>query len=160
LNFGLPGTPEFRGFEVDLSRAIARELGVEVEYRSALWSVILDELRQARLDVVCSAATITEARRRDVEFSDPYLDIRLVLVTRAGMSIRGVGDLDRRTVGVRSATEAERFARIQAPGARFEGCSCFLPWIVRSRERLRSRRIIVGVLASSQATTERRSRSR
>ena len=55
---------DFEGFEVDLMQAVSSHLGLPVKYKSALWSEIIEELKQGRLDVLCSAATITEERKR------------------------------------------------------------------------------------------------
>jgi ABC-type amino acid transport substrate-binding protein len=90
LNFGTPAGRDFRGFEVDLIEAIAGRLGLRAAYRSARWSDILADLAARRLDAVCGAATVTDDRRRAVEFSDPYLDVLLALVVRAGDEATGV----------------------------------------------------------------------
>lgn len=113
LCFGLPGTPEFRGFEVDLLEALASRLGVELRCRSALWSVALDELRSGRMDMICTAATITAERRQMVEFSDPYFEAKLALIVRQGETVRWPDGMAGKTVGVRVATTAEEFLRGQ-----------------------------------------------
>jgi glutamine transport system substrate-binding protein len=118
MNFGLPGSPEFRGFEVDLTNAIANQLAIDVEYRCALWRVLLTQLSDGDVDIVCSAATITPARREVVEFSDPYLDTQLAIVMGADRSIEHLVDLAHLTTGVRISTVAEEFARAQIPADR------------------------------------------
>lgn len=118
LNFGLPGSPEFRGFEVDLMHEVAHGLGLAARFHSALWSEILADLVAHRVDVVCGAATVTPERARVVAFSRPYLQIRLVLVTRVGESVDDLRDLGGRLVGVRAATEAERQLQARVPAAR------------------------------------------
>jgi polar amino acid transport system substrate-binding protein len=118
LNFGVPGSTDFKGLEVDLTAAIAAWLHLTPRYRGALWSIILDELAARRLDMVCGAATVTEARRQVVSFSDPYLDIHLVLVARAKHYVRQLEDLGGRNVGVRAGTEAEKLVRSRVPSAR------------------------------------------
>ena len=117
LNFGLPGSPDFRGFEVDLMHATARHLSLEPRFRSALWSRILTELKGHQLDVVCGAATVTPERAREVAFSRPYLEVSLVLVVRTEEPVRVLRDLAGRKVGVRAATEAERHIGAQVPAA-------------------------------------------
>lgn len=115
LCFGLPGSLNFRGFEVDLMTAIASKLVVSLKWRSALWSTIFAELESGRLDMICTAATITEERRQRVDFSDPYLETELALIVRKDSPIRSVDDLTDRTVGVRIATVAEAFVRGRCP---------------------------------------------
>jgi ABC-type amino acid transport substrate-binding protein len=111
LCFGLPDTPDFRGFEVDLLGAIAATLGVTLRYRSARWSEAFAELQAGRLDMICSAATITAERRNIVAFSDPYLEAELALIVRHDSLVRRSEDLRDRTIGVRVATVAEAFVR-------------------------------------------------
>ncbi len=56
LHTGHPG----EGFEVDLLQAVAERVGVRIRYESALWRQIVDKLVRHELDMICSAATITE----------------------------------------------------------------------------------------------------
>jgi ABC-type amino acid transport substrate-binding protein len=109
LCFGLPDSPDFRGFEVDLVRAIASKLRVTLRWKSALWSAAFAELESGHLDMICTAATITPQRCQRVDFSEPYLETELVLIVRRESSIRYLDDLTGRTVGVRIATVAEDF---------------------------------------------------
>jgi polar amino acid transport system substrate-binding protein len=115
LNFGLPGGHDFRGFEVDLMDAVALRLGLAARFRSARWSRILEELKEHQLDVLCAAATVTPERARAVAFSRPYLEVTLVLVVRASEPASDLRQLTGRKVGVRFATEAERYLRTQVP---------------------------------------------
>jgi ABC-type amino acid transport substrate-binding protein len=107
---GHPG----EGFEVDLLGAIATRLGFSVRYQSALWSEILAQLLERKLDMVCTAATITEERRKIVDFSRPYFEFELSIVVGRNQAIRGVQVLAGRVVGVRTATTAEEFVRRRA----------------------------------------------
>ncbi len=118
LNFGIPGSPDFRGFEVDLTRAIAERLGLEATYVSALWSRMLDDLQQGRVDLVCTAATVTPERAAVFDFSEPYLDTVLVIVTRGESRLRAAADLAGRVVGTRVATVAGEYARARLGQAR------------------------------------------
>lgn len=111
LCFGLPGEADFRGFEIDMLAELATQLDVHFDYTSALWSRILTELQAGRIDLICTAATITEARRGAVAFSQPYLDSSLVLVTRRGGPPINSHSLEGARVGVRVATVAESFVR-------------------------------------------------
>ncbi len=70
-----PDAPDFDGFEVNLTKAIAERLGLSVKYKSALWSECISNLQAGRIDMICTAATITESRKKVVDFSLPYLNI-------------------------------------------------------------------------------------
>ena len=108
LQSGHPG----EGFEVDLLRAVADRVGVELRYQSALWSSLVERLLDGRVDMICSAATITAERKRAVDFSAPYLEFELAVVVRAEAHPDPVsGELDGLAVGVRAATTAEQHVR-------------------------------------------------
>ncbi|MFL5493891.1 MAG: substrate-binding periplasmic protein, partial [Gemmatimonadales bacterium] len=114
LHSGHPG----EGFEVDLLQAIADRIGVSIRYESALWRQIVDKLVHHELDMICSAATITEERRQLVDFSIPYLDFPLAIVGRAaGPPIQRQADLAGRVIGVRVATTAEQFVQEHLPSS-------------------------------------------
>ena len=117
LCFGLPGTPDFSGFEVDLLFSIGAKLGLTLRCQSVPWLVALEDLQHGRLDMLCRAVSITPERRRLVEFSDPYLETALALVVRLGSAIQGPDDLIGIRVGVRRGTIAEQFLRTQCPAA-------------------------------------------
>ncbi|MDF1503622.1 ABC transporter substrate-binding protein [Roseisolibacter sp. H3M3-2] len=106
------GTPEggdFRGYEVDLLAALAARIGAALRFRRAYWSAIVADLAAGRVDAVCSAATVTPERAREVDFCRPHLHLTLAVVTRAG-DPAGTALAGRR-VGVRAGTTAEAYAR-------------------------------------------------
>jgi polar amino acid transport system substrate-binding protein len=106
---GDPEAGDFRGYEVDLLEALAERLGVTLRYRRAYWSAIVGDLADGRIDAVCSAATVTPERAREVDFCRPHLRITLAVVARAGDG--GGTALAGRRVGVRAGTTAEAYAR-------------------------------------------------
>ncbi len=109
LHMGEPDSPGFSGFEVDLMAAIAADLGVSVRHRSVLWRDMLEELENGRIDVVCTAATVSADRAERVAFSAPYLDIQLAIVAHPDAPIRSIDDLKGANVGVRIATTAAEY---------------------------------------------------
>lgn len=120
LQTGIAGTRDFGGLEIDLCRRLAERLGVELEFVTFPWTRIIDQLLGGAVDVVCSAATITADRARQVRFSDPYLSFALGWVTSADDPVLGGDDLGKRSVGVRKNTVAESYVRshLRAPEVR------------------------------------------
>jgi len=106
---GLPGEPGFEGFEVDLLRALARHLQRPLIFEASLWATLLERLQARRIDVICTAATITPERERQFLFSEPYLRTRLAVVSRRDVPIRTLEEF-RGRVGVRESTPAEAYA--------------------------------------------------
>lgn len=115
MQMGSPETGDFRGFEVSLLEALAIRLGRSLSYRKALWSVIIDELASGRLDLICSAATITPERAQRSAFCTPHLHLSLAAVTPEHLDPRS--DWSHLRLGVRSGTTAECYllARVHSP---------------------------------------------
>ena len=61
------------GFDVDLTQAIADKLGLKLDYQSTAWDGIIPALVAHKFDMVMSAVTITEDRKKEMDFSDSLL---------------------------------------------------------------------------------------
>lgn len=109
MQLGSPETGDFRGYEVDLLNEIGRRIGARLSFRRALWSVIVRELIAGQVDLVCSAASITSEREREVDFCRPHLKLELAVVKRKGITadiaISGL------RLGARRATTAETYIK-------------------------------------------------
>ena len=112
MQMGIPEKGDFRGYEVDLLEEVRRRLGFRLSFRRALWSVIVSELIAGDVDLVCSAATATKERQREVDFCIPHLKLALAVVKRDGIAvdtaIKGL------RLGVRRGTTAEVYAKQHA----------------------------------------------
>jgi glutamine transport system substrate-binding protein len=112
MELGEPGSADFRGYEVDILKALAERFGLRLRYRRAVWSQILDELQRGLIDVVCTAATYTPERARELDYGRPYLDMALsVVVGRNGSGGSDVDAFRGRRFVVRTATTAEAYIR-------------------------------------------------
>ena len=63
---------EFKGIEIDFVRTAAKKLGRKVEVRRCPFDELLGRVKSGEADVAVSVITITDARKEDVDFSDPY----------------------------------------------------------------------------------------
>ncbi len=106
---GVPGDPEFKGFEVDLMHALAERLERPLAFHASLWTELLERLQADQLDLICTAATITPERERQFLFSAPYLRTRLAVISRRDGTVVGLTGFSGR-VGVREGTPAEAYA--------------------------------------------------
>ncbi|MGA8619839.1 MAG: ABC transporter substrate-binding protein [Candidatus Sulfotelmatobacter sp.] len=109
MQLGNPDAGDFRGYEVDLLEEIGWRVGFRLSFRRALWSVIIRELMGGDVDLVCSAATVTPEREREVDFCTPHLRLALAVVKRDG--IAGDTAIKGLRVGVRRGTTAEDYAK-------------------------------------------------
>lgn len=103
------------GFDIDLIKEIAKRLDppLQVEVQSAAFDTIFTSLAAGKFDVVISAVTIKEDRKKTVDFSEPYFTADLSLSVREedAESIKGVDDLEGTTIGVQAGTTSEDCAK-------------------------------------------------
>lgn len=76
------GGGEPLGFELDLVLLIARELDMKVEMTSCEFNSLIAALESGKADVVSGCMSITEERRKRVDFSDTHYEAALMLVVR------------------------------------------------------------------------------
>lgn len=60
------------GFEIDVAKKLAEDMGVEVEFVPTAWDGIIPALLAGKFDVIIGGMTITPARNLTVNFSAPY----------------------------------------------------------------------------------------
>ena len=70
------------GFDVEIGRAIAKQLGVEAEFVEGKWDGLIAGLDANRYDVVINQVGITEERKAKYDFSEPYIASKAVLIVR------------------------------------------------------------------------------
>ena len=62
---------ELIGFEPDVGRKLAEDMGVEVEFVPTKWAGIIPALVAGKFDVIISGMTVTPSRNLTVNFSEP-----------------------------------------------------------------------------------------
>ena len=109
LEFYQTGTETPDGLDVDLAKAIAEALGVQVEFVNSGFDGIIPALNTDEFDAVMSAMTIDADRSKLVDFV-PYLNVGVGIVVPAGNpnSIAGLDDLCGLTVAVQLGTVQEK----------------------------------------------------
>ena len=73
---------ELAGYDVEVAKAIARELGVEAVFVEGEWDGLFAGMDSGRYDLVINGVEPTEERRKKYDFSEPYGYIRTALVVR------------------------------------------------------------------------------
>lgn len=104
---------EIIGFDVDLAKAATKKLGREVEFKAIDWNSKEAELKSGRIDVLWNGLDITEERKQNMLFSDPYMDNRQIIFIRKddeqNKNIASEADLAGKSVGTQSGSTAEAY---------------------------------------------------
>ena len=80
---------EYKGFEMDLIRAVAKEMNRDVEFNNIAFSGIIPIIQQGDMDIAATGMTVTPERAQKVAFAAPFYESKLVILTpknRATMS--------------------------------------------------------------------------
>jgi cystine transport system substrate-binding protein len=102
---------QFDGFDVDIARDIAKRLGVRTEFVATQFEALIGGLQADKWDIVIAQMSITDKRRQQVDFTDPYVVTGGVIIVRQGESgYTTLADLKGKRVGAGSGTTFEEVA--------------------------------------------------
>ena len=88
---------DLTGFDIEVARAIAAELGVEASFAEGEWDGLLAGLDSGRYDTMANGVSVTEEREEKYDFTDPYAYNTIVVITRGDSDIASMGDLAGKT---------------------------------------------------------------
>jgi polar amino acid transport system substrate-binding protein len=105
------------GYDIDLLRDLAQDANLTLTVKDLPFDGILGSLAAGDCDVVASAVTITDERKQQVDFSDPYFDADQSLLVNAGDKAKyaKLEDLTGQRIGVQSGTTGETYANEHKP---------------------------------------------
>ncbi len=83
LNFVDPKTGQGVGWEYDAFNEIAKRLNMKVDWKLSSWDTMIEGVRQGQFDVGMDGITITDERKGQVDFSDPYMLSQQFMLVRA-----------------------------------------------------------------------------
>ena len=82
------------GVSVDFAKDLGEYLGMEVEISNIAWDGLIPSLQTGKADMIISSMTITEARKQEVDFSDPYANAMLAILANKDSGIASIDDLN------------------------------------------------------------------
>lgn len=91
---------EIIGFDVDLAKEIAKNLGYEVKVKDMDFGGLIQSLKSGQADFVLAGMTPTEKRKKNVDFSNIYYTAHHLIVSKKDSGINTIEDLKGKTVGV------------------------------------------------------------
>ncbi|MFM1651318.1 transporter substrate-binding domain-containing protein [Brevibacillus sp. B_LB10_24] len=108
---------EFDGFDIDLIRAVAKELGADkVEFVDTEFKGLIPGLQAKKFDLIASAMYMTDERKLSIAFSDTYYPGGLsIMVKKDDNSIKGIDDLKGKKVAVQIGTKSVKFLEENYP---------------------------------------------
>ena len=103
----LSGDGSVTGIEMDLAAAVAEKLGVKMKVEQVNFDSILLGVMNGSYDVGISGFSVTEERKKNVLFTNPYCLAAQAIVVAEGSPITGKADLADKLISVQTGTTAE-----------------------------------------------------
>lgn len=103
---------EYTGFDVDIAKELAKRLDVKAKFVAQDFSGLIPGLQKGKFDALVSQVTITDERKKAIDFSDPYITNEVkVIVKESNSDIKSVEDFKGKTIGVGLGTNDETYLR-------------------------------------------------
>jgi polar amino acid transport system substrate-binding protein len=104
---------KYFGFDPDMMREFSRHLGLKPEFIETKWSSLIPELIVNKADIIASGLTITEARKKQVLFSESYFyePVGAIILPKNKGLIKSKNDLDDKNIriGVKQGTTPDLY---------------------------------------------------
>ena len=108
LNFADAKTGQGIGWEYDAFNEIAKRLDLKVEWKLSSWDTMIQGVQQGLYDVGMDGISITDERKKQVDFSDPYMLSQQFMLVRADESrftdAKSLGAGDKFLIGAQAGT--------------------------------------------------------
>lgn len=101
----------YTGFDIDILKAISKELNMPYELRPMDFSGIIPALQTGQIDMALAGITIKESRKKAIDFSDGYYDSGFLLMVKKDSKINGIDDLAGKSIALKLGTSAADYAK-------------------------------------------------
>lgn len=95
---------EIVGIDIDIVKAVAEELGIEVEFKNIGWEPLFPAVDNGEVDFAVSSITITEEREESFDFTDPYYVANQLILVPEDSDITSFADLEDKKVSAQINT--------------------------------------------------------
>jgi len=92
------------GFDIDFLNAVAKEAGFKVKFKNTAWDGIFAGIAAGKYDAIISSVTITEERKKKMNFSLPYINAGQILIVPKASNAVLISDLKGKKIGAQIGT--------------------------------------------------------
>ena len=98
------------GFDVDIAEALCAEMKRKCVFVEQVWDSMIPGLQARKYDIIVSSMSITDERRKVVDFSDRYYKTPSAIVVKKGTEYTGPASLKGKSIGVLKGSTQEKWA--------------------------------------------------
>jgi glutamine transport system substrate-binding protein len=103
---------KYVGFDIDLWDAVSKQLNLSYSLKPMDFSGIIPALQTRNVDLALAGITITDERKKAIDFSDGYYKSGLLVMVKANNNeVKGINDLNGKVVAVKSGTGSVDYAK-------------------------------------------------
>jgi len=96
---------ELVGFDIDLGNAIGKKIGIDIKWTPTAWNGIIPSLKSKKFDMIISSMSINDERKKEVNFSEAYIQGGPVIVIKTGdKTIKSADDLKGKIIGAQTGS--------------------------------------------------------
>ena len=100
---------EIVGIDVEICRAVAQKLGKEFQAETVDFDSVIPAVISGKADLAAAGITITEDRKKNVDFSIPYVKTGIVVISKKSNPFKDVAQLKGKKIGVQGGTTSETY---------------------------------------------------
>ena len=100
---------EIVGIDVEICRAVAQKLGKEFQAETVDFDSVIPAVISGKADLAAAGITVTEDRKKNVDFSIPYVKTGIVVIFKKSNPFKDVAQLKGKKIGVQSGTTSETY---------------------------------------------------
>ena len=98
------------GIDAEVAEKIADKLGLELEIKDVSFDSIIPGVQSGKYDMGMAGMTVTDERKRSVNFSDSYATGIQSVIVKEDSKIASIDDLKGKKIGVQTATTGDIYA--------------------------------------------------
>ena len=100
---------EIVGIDVEICRAVAQKLGKEFQAETVDFDSVIPAVISGKADLAAAGITVTEDRKKNVDFSIPYVKTGIVVISKKSNPFKDVEQLKGKKIGVQGGTTSETY---------------------------------------------------
>ena len=101
---------EWSGWEIEIGDAICAAMKEECVWVPIAWDGIIPALTAKKIDAIFGSMSITDERKKTINFSDKYYNTPAALIAPKNLKIESAADLKGKNIGVQVSSTHENYA--------------------------------------------------
>lgn len=103
---------QIKGFDIDVAKEVCKRSGVQCTFSNQPWDSLIPGLKLGKFDALISAMAITDVRKKQVDFTNPYLESTAIFIAPKNSHLTlDPSSLKNKTIGVQGGTTFAQYLK-------------------------------------------------